>query len=66
MIDSLTILLTTLAVLYMLLRARDLDRSLPWFETEDTSLKEPGNKAKRSPLAPHNPKHPISNETWQP
>ena len=49
MIDSLAILLTTLAVLYVLVRARGLDRSLPWFETEDASSTETASKANRSP-----------------
>ena len=34
MIDTLGILVSTISVLYVLVRARALDRTLPWFESE--------------------------------
>lgn len=33
MIDNFTILFTTLAILYVVVRAAKLDRILPWYET---------------------------------
>jgi len=35
MIDTFAILTTTIAVLYILVRAAAFDRSLPWFEKDD-------------------------------
>jgi hypothetical protein len=34
MIDKFTIMFSTLMVLYIILRAAKLDRTLPWFETK--------------------------------
>jgi hypothetical protein len=63
MIDSLAILVTTLAVLYVLVRARDLDRSLPWFETEDASTTEAAGRANHSAPAAPRSMHTRPSET---
>lgn len=39
MIDTFAIVATTIAVIYVLLRAAAIDRTLPWFETIETSSK---------------------------
>jgi len=39
MIDTFAIVTTTLAVIYVLLRAAAFDRTLPWFETGETPFK---------------------------
>ena len=66
MIDNFAILFTTLAILYVMVRAAKLDRVLPWFETR--SLYEQAQRqaaeaarkaeAKRNPTAPAKPAMP--------
>jgi hypothetical protein len=45
MLDVFAILSSTLCVLYILVRAAFLDRTLPWFEAEDPSSRNKGTSA---------------------
>jgi len=55
MIDTFAIVTTTIAVIYVLLRAAAFDRTLPWFETIETSSKSDLDAARTGTAKPDHP-----------